>query len=386
MALNLDVTVAWAVRVGTAELGACLQAYKRALPAIIALRTCNRFGQGDEAYVTRLPIEVVHTVERHLIADGKKHYVDKWRQREECAQYMTCPDLHLMVEHLTREELIRILWESTCYLPDGDDDTHDDDTHDDDTHDDDTHDDDTHDDDTHDDDTHDDDTHDDDTHDDDTHDDDTHDDDTHDDDTYDDDDEADELSKTVPLERITELVENYDMVHERHGMLRDEWREQVKKNALYTSCVGDMVEVHFGLKTWTSLDRNSTVLPTTDAEECTMTYLILHDPLTSSQDNTRRVNSVGGFEEEQLQTSVSMPVLSTRLSMASIQQRFRRAINTLGLTVGTDNQSKVNAARTTHEAPSVQTASGASSAKQTTAECNKEWPRLMVLTKANCEH
>lgn len=63
------VEVAWAVPVKIEQLGAHLEAYTSLQTTLNALRLCNRFGSGTQATITKLPIELVQQIERHMIEE-----------------------------------------------------------------------------------------------------------------------------------------------------------------------------------------------------------------------------------------------------------------------------------------------------------------------------
>lgn len=48
------------------------------LPAISMLRLCNRFGQGPEAFITRLPAELLNNIEYRLMEPVRRREVALW--------------------------------------------------------------------------------------------------------------------------------------------------------------------------------------------------------------------------------------------------------------------------------------------------------------------
>lgn len=62
LAARLEGRITWMQRVRPEVLGAHLEAYINLLPTITTLRLCNRFGQGEEAYIKRLPVELVSEI------------------------------------------------------------------------------------------------------------------------------------------------------------------------------------------------------------------------------------------------------------------------------------------------------------------------------------
>jgi len=63
----MDVTPTDTVLVHLLDLGAGLSAYIDSLSAITALRLCNRFGKGNTAFIKRLPMELVQTIEGYIV-------------------------------------------------------------------------------------------------------------------------------------------------------------------------------------------------------------------------------------------------------------------------------------------------------------------------------
>lgn len=64
---KLDATLTLALPVNAAQLAAHLQAYTDTLPALNALRACNRFGKGPQCHINKLPIELVQSIARYYI-------------------------------------------------------------------------------------------------------------------------------------------------------------------------------------------------------------------------------------------------------------------------------------------------------------------------------
>jgi hypothetical protein len=79
-AMNMSVIsagLAWAVPVKPDELGASLEAYKKILPSLMALRLCHRFGKGEAAHVTKLPPEILHHIESMMF---DPRYAGPWEE------------------------------------------------------------------------------------------------------------------------------------------------------------------------------------------------------------------------------------------------------------------------------------------------------------------
>ena len=59
-----------------------LEAYKKALPAVNAFRLCYRFGQGPEAFVTKLPVELEQAIEQLIIDARRVKLYDDWSETD----------------------------------------------------------------------------------------------------------------------------------------------------------------------------------------------------------------------------------------------------------------------------------------------------------------
>ncbi|EMF17458.1 uncharacterized protein SEPMUDRAFT_57899 [Sphaerulina musiva SO2202] len=86
---RLTAGLAWATPVRPDELGQRLEHYAGVLPTLKGLRLCHRFGQGQDAHVTRLPVEVELAIEAIIIQDkqspsqhGREKWADKFRHYE----------------------------------------------------------------------------------------------------------------------------------------------------------------------------------------------------------------------------------------------------------------------------------------------------------------
>ncbi|GAB1733579.1 hypothetical protein NU195Hw_g1766t1 [Hortaea werneckii] len=103
---SIDATVAWAVPVEVEVLGAHLEAYVNLQPTINTLRMCNRFGKGDQAAITKLPVELLNEVEDILMEEERRKTRKEWEADFRCFQlhcesrdhYSPCE-----LEDLTRE-------------------------------------------------------------------------------------------------------------------------------------------------------------------------------------------------------------------------------------------------------------------------------------------
>lgn len=103
---SIDATVAWAVPVEVEVLGAHLEAYVNLQPTINTLRMCHRFGKGDQAAITRLPVELLSEVEDILIEEERRKRREEWETDFRCFQLHCEPGDHYSLcelEDLTRD-------------------------------------------------------------------------------------------------------------------------------------------------------------------------------------------------------------------------------------------------------------------------------------------
>lgn len=90
----------WAVPVKVERLGAHLEAYANLQPTLTMLRLCNQFGRGDEAAITRLPVELVKNVEDHLMSEERKKTRKEWTADLRCFENTCEPRDHLSPGYL----------------------------------------------------------------------------------------------------------------------------------------------------------------------------------------------------------------------------------------------------------------------------------------------
>ncbi|KAF2806201.1 uncharacterized protein BDZ99DRAFT_91948 [Mytilinidion resinicola] len=91
--------VAWAVPVDIARLGPHLEAYMEAKPAMDALRLCHRFGTGQKAYITKLPMELIAMIENELQKASRKSKAKCWKE-----DYLCFQDCCTLEDHFSDEE------------------------------------------------------------------------------------------------------------------------------------------------------------------------------------------------------------------------------------------------------------------------------------------
>lgn len=103
---TLDVTLTVAMPVGVARLGAHWDAYRETLPALDALRACNRFGRGPQCYINKLPVELIQRISDYHVTPIRQKKFEWWVTRLSCYEgYCTT------VSHYTREEKLKIYYE-----------------------------------------------------------------------------------------------------------------------------------------------------------------------------------------------------------------------------------------------------------------------------------
>ena len=66
------------------KLVAHLEAYVQTIPAITALRLCNRFGKGDDCHIHKLPVELVDEVEKLIIEPERERRLAVWIREMKC--------------------------------------------------------------------------------------------------------------------------------------------------------------------------------------------------------------------------------------------------------------------------------------------------------------
>ncbi|KAI7215306.1 hypothetical protein KC333_g5531 [Hortaea werneckii] len=116
---SIDATIAWAVPVQVEVLGAHLEAYVNLQPTINTLRLCHRFGKGDQAAITKLPVELLSEVEDILMAEERRKTREEWETDFRCFQLHCEPYEHFdageikEVKRKLKREALRT-WASGC--------------------------------------------------------------------------------------------------------------------------------------------------------------------------------------------------------------------------------------------------------------------------------
>lgn len=82
--IRTTTAVTWAIQVHIVKLGAHLETYSELQPVFTALRLCHRFGEGENAFVHRLSVELILKVEEWLTADLRASKIPDWETDFEC--------------------------------------------------------------------------------------------------------------------------------------------------------------------------------------------------------------------------------------------------------------------------------------------------------------
>ncbi|KAF2173297.1 hypothetical protein M409DRAFT_49759 [Zasmidium cellare ATCC 36951] len=87
MPVTLSAGLALAVPVKSDLLGERLEAYSIVVPVLRALRRCHRFGKGPKVHVTKLPAEIELIIEGLIIRDRQERYRDLSRWKDAFRHY-----------------------------------------------------------------------------------------------------------------------------------------------------------------------------------------------------------------------------------------------------------------------------------------------------------
>lgn len=100
---KLDATLTLALPVNAAQLAAHLQAYTETLPALNALRACNRFGKGQQCHINKLPVELIQSIASYYILPVRE------KHRESSMSQLRCyEDSCLLLADHVREYLLEV--------------------------------------------------------------------------------------------------------------------------------------------------------------------------------------------------------------------------------------------------------------------------------------
>ncbi|KAK3652364.1 hypothetical protein LTR22_011718 [Elasticomyces elasticus] len=97
MSKTLKGGLAWALPVQPDELLDRIDTYTTVLPTIRALRLCNRFGQGPQAHITKLPVEIVSAIEAIVFKKQLRQYNFEhmtWEVEFSCFESTCAPKDH----------------------------------------------------------------------------------------------------------------------------------------------------------------------------------------------------------------------------------------------------------------------------------------------------
>jgi hypothetical protein len=81
---TLEVTFTLALPVCATQLGAHLQAYLETLQTVNALRACNRFGQGSQCHIRKLPIEIVQSIAHYYTLPIREERLKRYKSCLKC--------------------------------------------------------------------------------------------------------------------------------------------------------------------------------------------------------------------------------------------------------------------------------------------------------------
>lgn len=117
---TLDVTFTLALPVCAAQLGAHLEAYLDTLPALNALRACNRLGKGPACYISKIPAELVQAIAQCYVSPVREEILSRWKTCLNCFE-----DDCELAHHYSKEKVLadyhEVLDMDLFELPAGDD-------------------------------------------------------------------------------------------------------------------------------------------------------------------------------------------------------------------------------------------------------------------------
>ena len=98
---TMNATFTWAQPVDAAPLIAHTRAYVDTLPALNALRACNRFGKGPHCQIRKLPVELVQAIANYHVLKVRK------KELKKCKRFLRCSeDNCTLLDHFSRKELL----------------------------------------------------------------------------------------------------------------------------------------------------------------------------------------------------------------------------------------------------------------------------------------
>ena len=100
---TMDATFTWALPVEAAPFLAHTRAYVNTLPALNALRACNRFGKGPYCHINKLPVELVEAIASYHVLTVRK------KELKKCNKLLRCyEDECTLLDHHPKEDLMQI--------------------------------------------------------------------------------------------------------------------------------------------------------------------------------------------------------------------------------------------------------------------------------------
>lgn len=81
---KIDAALTLALPVNAAQLSAHLTAYTDTLPALSALRACNRFGKGPQCHINKLPVELIQSIAHYYILPAREENARKCKSQLRC--------------------------------------------------------------------------------------------------------------------------------------------------------------------------------------------------------------------------------------------------------------------------------------------------------------
>lgn len=100
---TMNATLTWALPVEPALLVAHTRAYASTLPALNALRACNRFGKGPHCHINKLPIELVEAIANYHVLPVRK------KELKKCNKLLRChEDECTLLDHYSKKDLREI--------------------------------------------------------------------------------------------------------------------------------------------------------------------------------------------------------------------------------------------------------------------------------------
>lgn len=111
---STNIGVAWALPVKVEVLGAHLEAYHLLHPIRNTIRLCNRYGQGPEAHITKLPIEMLDHIEAFLTQAYRDIILPQWRKDFRCWEDRCEP-----IDHLVDWEILNLYNGHRCDIAAG---------------------------------------------------------------------------------------------------------------------------------------------------------------------------------------------------------------------------------------------------------------------------